>query len=146
MHSKNVFVTGATGYIGGAIAREFKAAGHRVSGLARSAEARAKLLAENIWPISGNLRDADQLTRAAQAASAEVIVHAAFEHDSFERYQEATAVETAAVRALATAAKVHGAKFIYTSGTGTLGDTGSAPVADRHVTNPPPFLQWRKEL
>src|SRR6266853_1964156 len=41
--SMNVFLTGATGYIGAAVAGALRRAGHEVSGLARSAEAQQKL-------------------------------------------------------------------------------------------------------
>src|SRR5436309_6792988 len=45
-----IFLTGASGYIGGAVADRLRAAGHDVSGLARSEAAAAKLTAAGIRP------------------------------------------------------------------------------------------------
>ena len=57
----NIFLTGATGYLGGAIARELTAAGHKVTGLARSANSARKLQASRVVPHSGSLADAGSL-------------------------------------------------------------------------------------
>jgi uncharacterized protein YbjT (DUF2867 family) len=54
----NIFLTGATGYLGGAIARELHAAGHKVTGLAHSATSARKLQAARVVPHSGSLADA----------------------------------------------------------------------------------------
>jgi uncharacterized protein YbjT (DUF2867 family) len=56
-----IFLTGATGYLGGAIARELTAAGHKVTGLARSANSARKLQASRVVPHSGSLADAGSL-------------------------------------------------------------------------------------
>jgi len=53
----NIFVLGATGYIGGPVAERLRQLGHRVSGLART-EAKAEALrARGIEPIVGTLDD-----------------------------------------------------------------------------------------
>ncbi len=56
-----VFVTGATGFIGSAVAEELMAAGHTVTALARSEETAKKLSAKGIQPIPGNLDDMESL-------------------------------------------------------------------------------------
>jgi len=72
-----VFVTGATGYIGGSVAEGLVASGHQVLGLVRSTEsAKASLLKDRgIEPVLGNLDDSETLTNTALAADA--VVHAA---------------------------------------------------------------------
>jgi nucleoside-diphosphate-sugar epimerase len=73
-----VFVTGATGFIGFAIVKELIDAGHQVTGLARS-EASAKKLTEAGARVQvGSVEDLDCLRRAAAAADG--AIHTAFYH------------------------------------------------------------------
>src|SRR6266702_2157757 len=75
-----VFVTGATGYIGFAVAAALRRAGHRVWGLARS-EAKARRLTQHeIDPVIGDL--ADPNTYLEVASDCAVLVHTAFDFTS----------------------------------------------------------------
>ena len=56
-----VFITGASGYIGGSVAAALMAAGHAVSGLARSDASAAALEKRGIAPVRGSLDDAGAL-------------------------------------------------------------------------------------
>ena len=53
-----LFLTGATGYIGGSIAAGLVAGGQRVRGLVRSAAGAARLEGLGIEPVLGTLDDA----------------------------------------------------------------------------------------
>jgi nucleoside-diphosphate-sugar epimerase len=104
----DVFVTGATGYIGGTVAAKLIAAGHQVTGLARD-EGRAALLRERgIAPVVGTLDDLDVLDSAARAADA--VVNAANADNPF------------AARVLVDALRGSGKRFIQTSGTSIVSD------------------------
>ena len=70
-----VFVTGASGYIGGSVAGALLAAGHQVAGLVRSAQKAQQVKALGLEPVSGNLDDAALLARMAREADA--VIHAA---------------------------------------------------------------------
>ena len=70
-----VFATGATGFIGSAVARELMQAGHQVVGLARNDEA-AETLARMGAEV---LSDPDSLARGARTA--DWVIHTAFVHD-----------------------------------------------------------------
>lgn len=59
------FVIGATGYVGSAVARAFKARGHDVAGLARNEAAVEALARVGIVPMSGTIDDEDFSTRLA---------------------------------------------------------------------------------
>ncbi|OHE97732.1 NAD dependent epimerase/dehydratase [Colletotrichum orchidophilum] len=59
MAPKNVFITGANGYIGNAVARSFVAAGWTTYGLVRSLSAAATLAQEEIIPVLGAIDDVE---------------------------------------------------------------------------------------
>lgn len=71
-----VFLTGANGWIGSAVARDLMAAGHSVIGLARSKEKGAALASAGATVLVGSLGDGDVLRRGA--ADADGIIHTAF--------------------------------------------------------------------
>ena len=68
----NIFITGATGYIGGSIAAGLLARGHTLTGLARSGDASEALRQLGITPVSGSLDDGSVLAEAASSADAVV--------------------------------------------------------------------------
>jgi nucleoside-diphosphate-sugar epimerase len=71
-----VFLTGASGWIGSAVARDLMAAGHSVIGLVRSKEKGAALALAGGTVLIGSLGDGDVLRQGA--ADADGIIHTAF--------------------------------------------------------------------
>lgn len=92
----NIFVTGATGWIGSAVTPELISRGHRVTGLARSDRSAATLEAWGATALRGELSDLDVLRAGADAA--EGVVHLGFSHD-FSDFAGAGRTERAAVQA-----------------------------------------------
>ena len=72
---KKVFITGATGYIGGSVAKRLVDEGFTVTGLCRSEEKASGLEALGITPVLGSLDDSKVLSQAASAA--DIIINAA---------------------------------------------------------------------
>ncbi|WP_281890849.1 SDR family oxidoreductase [Paenibacillus sp. YYML68] len=110
----NVFVTGATGFIGSAVVRELLTAGHQVIGLARSDKAAAALSAVGAGVHLGSLDDLDSLR--AGATSAEGVIHLAFKHD-FTNFTAAAAADSLAIGAMGEALQGTGKPLVVTSGT-----------------------------
>ncbi len=87
-----VFVTGATGYIGFAVSAALRRAGYRVWGLARS-ETKARRLAQHeIEPVIGDL--ADPKTYLDVASECALLVHTGFDYSANGVAKDRTAIDT----------------------------------------------------
>lgn len=127
-----VFVTGASGHIGSLVVAELLAAGHQVTGLARSDASEAVLRSAGAQVRRGALQDLDVL--AAAATEADGVIHLAFIHD-FADYAAAGAADLAAIEAIGSALTDSGKPFVTTSGTAMLafGRFGELGVEDSEV-------------
>lgn len=139
----HAFVTGASGHIGFAVTRDLLAAGHTVTGLARSAASADKLRAAGATVVRGTLDDLDLLADAARAADG--VIHLGYKHDlafggTPDGFHEAARHDVRVVEAIGAALAAqaaqpaqaaHGAAkpFVSTAGTAQLalfGDLGHA--------------------
>ncbi len=118
-----VFVTGATGYIGLSVADAFRRVGYEVWGLTRSSE-RAPLLARReIMPVIGSMQEPESYRGIAE--SCDVLIHCAADYRNDRAELDRQTVETLL------AACAHGPQpktLVYTSGCWVYGDTAGQPV------------------
>ncbi|MFD7767754.1 NAD-dependent epimerase/dehydratase family protein [Streptomyces sp. NPDC059787] len=115
----DVFLTGAGGYIGGAVARRLIREGHTVRGLTRTPGVVDALAAAGIEPVVGELDDTALLKREADRADA--VVNAA--HSDHR----------GAVAAFVDALRGSGKVLIHTSGTSVIGDDAQGRYASEVV-------------
>jgi len=123
-----VFLTGASGFIGSRILTELLAAGHQVTGLARSESSAQALIRAGADVHRGTLDDPETL--AAGAERADAVIHTAFDHD-FHRFVDNCDKDRRVIHALGQALKGSHRPLIITSGTG-IGDDGDAAIAQEH--------------
>ncbi|MFJ2671803.1 SDR family oxidoreductase [Streptomyces sp. NPDC087525] len=109
----HVFVTGASGWIGSATVDELLAAGHKVTGLARSDTSAASLDAKGAQVRRGDLDDLDSIREGA--ATADAVIHLANKHD-FDNPAVSDQAERAAVRAIGDVLTGSGRPFLLASG------------------------------
>ncbi len=114
----NVFITGATGYIGFSVAQAFRRAGHQVWGLTRSTVKAAALEQQEIRPVMGSLQQPASYKAAAERCT--VLIHCAadYQHDW-------AAVERETIETLLAASQrgLQPKTLVYTSGSWVYGDT-----------------------
>lgn len=122
----DIFVTGATGFIGGSVAAALVREGHRVRGLVRNQNKAASCEAHGITPVLGTLADHDLL--AEEAGKAQAVINAASSDDR------------GAVDALVAALSGSGKTLIHTSGSSIVADQamGGASEAIFDEDNLPP--------
>lgn len=136
-----IFLTGATGYIGSAVARTLMRAGHEVAGLTRSRDRACELAAAGMKVVVGSMADPE--TYAVSAATCDAIIHAGFEFGP-----QAERIDRGAERALIDAARsaVGRRLFVYTSGVWVLGPCLNGVAADETAhLRPPAVVAWRPD-
>jgi dihydroflavonol-4-reductase len=117
---KMILVTGASGFVGSAVARQLVRAGHRVRALLRPTSARVNVANLPVEIVEGDLRDADSLARAMTGVR--FLFHVAADYRLWARDPQdivRTNVEgTAATMNAALRAGVE--RIVYTSSVATL--------------------------
>jgi nucleoside-diphosphate-sugar epimerase len=113
-----IFITGANGFIGGAVASRLIAGGHSVRGLVRDQAKAGAVAARGIDPVIGSLDDAALL--GAEARASEGVVNAA------------NSAHRGAVEALIAGLAGSGKPLVHSS--------GSSIVADRAMGEPSPRI------
>jgi nucleoside-diphosphate-sugar epimerase len=126
-----IFVTGASGYIGGAVARALARRGHEVSGLVRSEQKARELEKDEISGVVGDLQKPAGYAAAAKAAV--LSIHCAVD------YTAHAGLDRSAVDTLLGS----GGSLIYTSGVWLYGDTGPRTVDESTALQEGHVVPWR---
>jgi dihydroflavonol-4-reductase len=132
-----VLVTGASGFVGSAVARKLSERGFEVRALVRASSARANLRGFPCTPVEGDLLDAASVERAAQGAR--FVFHVAADYRLWAKDAEEIVrnnrAGTLAVMQAALAAKAE--RVVYTSSVATLSLKGATgPVDETHPLKP----------
>lgn len=132
-----LFVTGASGFIGGSVAATAASRGHQVRGLVRSVEKANLCRKFGITPVYGTLADHDLLFEEAQTADA--VINAA-SSDNRE-----------VVNTLLNALTDSGKALLHTSGSSVVaddaeGEPGDAIFDEEHMPSPTVGKAARAEL
>ena len=132
-----VFVTGATGHVGSAVAAAFARAGHETYGLLRSPSKAPALEAAEVVPVAGTMEEPEGWRETAERCS--VLVHCAV--DASESSWD---LHRATLGALREAARERtGRVLLATSGVWVYGDSGDSAVDEASPLDPPTFVAPR---
>jgi nucleoside-diphosphate-sugar epimerase len=139
-----IFLTGATGYIGGAVLDALVRGGHDVTALVRTNEKAKSVAKRGAHPVIGNLAEPESFKGAADAQDG--YVHTAFDYSAGGGpavEKAALDVILAAARRPRTAGAAPQTRFvIYTSGIWILGKTPE-PAAEDAPINPIAMASFR---
>jgi nucleoside-diphosphate-sugar epimerase len=117
MSSQKVFVTGATGYIGGSVAVKLVEQGYQVTGLVRTQSGVERLKEAGIEPFMGTLNDYESLKQIAKEH--DLVINAA---DSDHPY---------VITTILSVLEGTGKKFVHTSGSSIVGDKAMGEFGDK---------------
>lgn len=129
----NIFLTGATGYIGSAVAQALMRGGHSVTALARSDEAAGLLHLKGIATHRGDLESPSSLTAAVD--SSDGVIHTATTNDGVKDHR--------AVCTMLDALTGSGKPFVFTSGIWVLGPTNGQVADETAPLHPAAVVEWR---
>jgi nucleoside-diphosphate-sugar epimerase len=129
-----VFITGATGYIGGAVAPALREHGHELTALVRPET------------DSTNLRDLGVAIVAGDLASLPSLAGSLGDYDAFVHLAQANTPDAAALsRTALDVFTVQRGFLVYTSGVWVCGNTDNEVVDESTPPNPLPIVAWRPE-
>ena len=114
-----IFITGASGYIGGSVAEKLVRTGTRVRGLVRTHANAERLAFLGVEPVVGELDDLDLLTHEAKQSSGVINAASADHADSIH----------ALIRGLVGSSK----PLIHTSGSSIVGDDARGRYASESI-------------
>ncbi len=137
----NVFVTGATGFVGSAAVRALLGSGHDVTGLVRDRAKAAPLEQLGMRAVVGEMLEPS--TYRAAAAQAEVVINAAqlgvSGRVTKRKVAEINRADEVMTAALAGVCLEGGTTFVYTNGCFAYGDCGDAWIDEDTPLNPSPM-------
>lgn len=129
-----IFVTGAHGFIGSAVAAELARNGHQVTGLAHTDAAAQKLEAAGHGVHRGDVQDVASLK--AGAAASDGVIHCGFIHD-FARFAEVCEIDQIAIGALAEGLEGSNRPLLVSSGAALPTATGGLITEESRVQEGP---------
>jgi nucleoside-diphosphate-sugar epimerase len=135
----DVFIIGATGFVGTAIDESLCVRGHHTIGTARSETARAKLQARGTKAVMADAANPRTLVEQARACDATIYCAQITDADAYR-------VETKALRMLARALAGTEKRFVYTSSVWVYGETGDEPAREETPLAAPTLVARRPEL
>jgi nucleoside-diphosphate-sugar epimerase len=127
-----IFVTGASGYIGGSVATTLVRAGHEVRGLVRTEKSANAVRALGLTPVLGTLDDGDLLCEEA--------------HQSDGVVNAADSDHAGALTALIAGLEGSGKPLIHTSGSSVVSDTANGEASDAIFTEDTPVAPTPDKL
>src|SRR2546428_6449591 len=137
-----IFLTGATGYIGGAVLDAVLRAGNQVTALVRDPENAERVSKRGIQPVLGDLSKPASYAPAAEVCDG--IVHTALESSARRPRVDRQAIDTLMDAARRRAPSGQPRFFVYTSGVWVLGSTPTPATEDAPLA-PTPFSAWRPQ-
>jgi nucleoside-diphosphate-sugar epimerase len=124
-NAMKIFLTGATGYIGGSIGDALVKRGHAVTGLVRTEDGAKQLQARGMKTVLGTLDDSAVITQASREADAVI--------------DTAEANHPGVVDAIAAALRGSGKAFLHTSGSGIVATDARGELVDTIYDEYTPF-------
>ncbi|MGF1662754.1 MAG: NAD-dependent epimerase/dehydratase family protein [Kineosporiaceae bacterium] len=137
----HILLTGATGFVGGAIARRAREAGHRVTGLVRSPGRASALTDIGVDLVVGDMTEPS--TYRDLVGGVDAVVHAAQLSSpgrlTARRLQDLRRAGAVMTGTLADACREQGKRFVHTSGCFTFGDHGEGWITEATPFDPSPL-------